>query len=197
MDEDLKVTAIADEEKKESVGEKKKRSSAFYWIRDIIIALVIAILLLQFANPTMVKQMSMMDTLNDGDYIFINKRAYTFGEVEHGDIIVFQTQEKDYKGKPKKLIKRAIALPGDSLKIEDGKVYLNHKLLKEPYIREQYTDGDMPETVMPANKIFAMGDNRADSRDSREADIGFVDMDMLRGQAVFRIYPFDSIGTLK
>lgn len=175
----------------------KKKSSLWYWVRDIAIAVVLALILLQFINPTMVRQESMMNTLNDGDYIFINKQAYRFGEVKHGDIIVFQTQEMDSDGKAKKLIKRAIALPGDTLEITDGKVYLNDKELDEPYIREPYTDGEIERTVVPDNKLFAMGDNRTYSHDSRESDIGFVDMDDLRGKAIFRVYPFGDIGTLK
>lgn len=176
---------------------KKKKSGIWYWIRDIVIAVILALILLQFINPTMVRQESMMETLHDGDYIFINKQAYRFGDVKHGDIIVFQTEELDEKGNPKKLIKRAIALPGDTLEISDGKVYLNDKELSESYIREPYTDGEIERTVVPENKVFAMGDNRAYSHDSRESDIGFIDLDSVKGKAIFRIYPFGDIGIIK
>ena len=176
---------------------KKKRSSLFYWIRDIAIALVIAAILLQFINPTTVRQDSMMNTLNDGDYIFINKQAYNLGKVKHGDIIVFQTEDVDENGREKKLIKRAIALPGETIEIADGEVYVNDEKLDEPYIREPYTDGNIERTVVPDNTVFAMGDNRAYSHDSRESDIGFISMDKLKGKAIFRIYPFGDIGTLK
>lgn len=175
----------------------KKKHGLWYWVRDIAIALVLALILMQFINPTMVRQNSMENTLHDGDYIFINKRAYTFGEIKHGDIIVFHTNEIDEKGNDKKLIKRAIALPGDTLEIADGKVFVNDKELKEDYIKEQYTDGDIERTVVPSNKVFAMGDNRAYSRDSREGDIGFIDFSELRGKAIFRVYPFGDMGILK
>ncbi len=181
----------------ESEKKEEKKGGLWYWVRDIAIAVVLALILLQFINPTMVRQESMMDTLHDGDYIFINKQAYNFGDVKHGDIIVFQTDELDENGKAKKLIKRAIALPGDTLEITGGEVYINDEELNEPYIREQYTDGEIEKTVVPENKVFAMGDNRAYSHDSRESDIGFIDFDDLKGKAIFRIYPFSDIGILK
>lgn len=181
---------------KKGKKKKQKHHGMWYWLRDIAIAVVLALLLMQFINPTMVRQNSMEDTLHDGDYIFINKRAYNFGDVKHGDIIIFHTDEVDEEGNDKKLIKRAIALPGDTLEIKDGKVFLNDEELKEDYLKEQYTDGELKRTVVPDNKLFAMGDNRSYSHDSREDDIGFVDMSELRGKAIFRIYPFGDIGTL-
>lgn len=191
-------TGTADDstEQQES-SEGKKKSGILSWVRDMAIAVVLALILLQFFNPTVVRQESMENTLHDGDYIFINKKAFTFGSLEHGDIIVFHTDELDESGKDKKLIKRAIALPGDAIEITDGKVYLNDKELNESYIKEQYTDGEIERTVVPDNKLFVMGDNRSYSRDSREADIGFVDMDELRGKAIFRIYPFSDIGIIE
>lgn len=186
------------ETKDNSTGENKKnKNSLKYWIRDIVIAVVLAFILMQFINPTMVRQESMESTLHDGDYIFISKRAYSFGDVKHGDIIVFQTDEEDDNGNDKKLIKRAIGLPGDTLEIRDGKVILNGKQLDEDYIKEPYTDEEVAEIQIPEGKLFAMGDNRAASRDSRDPSIGLVDMDELRGKAVFRVYPFGDFGTIK
>lgn len=182
---------------KDSVKDDKKKHSLWYWIRDIAIALVLVLILMQFVNPTMVRQNSMENTLHDGDYIFINKRAYTFGDVKHGDIIIFHTNEVDEKGNDKKLIKRAIALPGDTLEITDGNVYVNDKKLTENYIKEQYTDGEIERTTVPEEKVFAMGDNRSYSHDSREDDIGFIDFSELRGKAIFRMYPFGDMGILK
>lgn len=175
----------------------QKKSSVWYWITDIAIALVLALIIAQFFSPTMVRQNSMEDTLHDGDYIFINKRVYSFTDVKHGDIVIFVTDEEDEDGNPKKLIKRAIALPGDTIEITDGKVYLNDEELIESYIKDGYTDGEIEKVTVPENKLFVMGDNRTYSHDSREQDIGFVDMDSLRGQAIFRLYPFGDIGRLK
>lgn len=197
MSDELNENVESTIEEGETTDNKDKKSGLWYWIRDIAIAVVLALILLQFINPTMVRQESMMDTLHDGDYIFINKQAYNFGEIEHGDIIVFQTDELDEKGNEKKLIKRAIALPGDTLEITGGKVYVNDEEIKEPYLREQYTEGEIERTVVPDNKVFAMGDNREYSHDSRESDIGFIDMGDVKGKAIFRIYPFSDIGTLQ
>lgn len=176
---------------------EKKKNSIWYWITDIAIALVLALIIAQFFSPTMVRQNSMEDTLHDGDYIFINKRIYSFTDVKHGDIVIFVTDEEDENGKPKKLIKRAIALPGDTIEITEGNVYLNDEKLSEDYIKENYTDGEIEKVTVPEDKMFVMGDNRTYSHDSREQDLGFIDMDNLRGKAIFRLYPFGDIGIIK
>lgn len=175
----------------------KKKNSAWYWITDIAIALVLAFIIAQFFSPTMVRQNSMENTLHDGDYIFINKRVYNFTEVKHGDVIIFATDEQDENGNPKKLIKRAIALEGDTIEITGGKVYLNDEELVESYIKDGTTDGEIEKVTVPEDKLFVMGDNRLYSHDSRVQDIGFVDIDDLRGRAIFRMYPFKDIGTIK
>src|SRR5215217_3013611 len=111
---------------------------------------------------------SMVPTLEVGDRVFVNKFVYRFSEPERGDIVVFKSTE----GGEEDLIKRVIGLPGDNVALYDGDVYVNFKRLEEPYIKEPHAGGELPDgsleaTTVPEGNIIVMGDNRANSRDSR------------------------------
>ena len=86
----------------------------------------------------------MENTLHENDYLFISRQAYTlFGDVERGDIIIFPSQLKTSGGKTKTLIKRVIAIPGDTIAIVDQKVILNGEVLEEDYIKDGYTNTEL------------------------------------------------------
>lgn len=166
------------------------------WIKDIVIAVIVALVIIQFIKPTIVKEQSMQPTLYENNYIFLSKQAYLFKEPKAGDIIVFHTDLKTIDGKEKRLIKRIIGLPGDKITIAEGKVYVNDKLLEEPYIMEPYTAGSVDGQIVPEGCLFVMGDNRQHSADSRDPDVGYVQEDKIIGKAVFRLYPFNEIGLI-
>ncbi|MDR0357361.1 MAG: signal peptidase I [Clostridiales Family XIII bacterium] len=167
------------------------------WARDVTIALVIALIVMQFVKPTIVRETSMMNTLHPDDYIFLNKQAYRFGEVKRGDIIVFRSSLEETNGAAKNLIKRVIGTQGDTVSIRNGYVYVNNSKLEESYIKDGYTEGEMNEVTVPENMLFVMGDNRQGSLDSRDPKVGFVSEDALIGRAFFRLYPFNGFGTVK
>ena len=167
------------------------------WAKDILLAVAVAVVILQFIRPTIVKEFSMMDTLHENDYLIVSKQAYLFGKVQYGDIIVFNTNLETTNGEKKRLIKRVIGLPGDTIEIKDGKVYRNEELLTEDYIFEQYTSGLVKPTVIPEGKIFVMGDNRQNSADSRDERIGMVNEKAIYGEAILRLYPLNKIGLFK
>lgn len=166
------------------------------WIKDIVIAVIVAVIILQFIKPTFVKETSMTPTLQEYNFLFLSKQAYRFGEPKQGDIIVFHTKLKTQTGDEKLLIKRVIGLPGDKIRIEDGKVWINGKALDEPYTKDGYTNGSVEEQTVPKDHLFVMGDNRLNSVDSRDPSVGFVKISDVYGKAVFRLYPFNEIGTL-
>ena len=166
------------------------------WAKDIAIAVVVAVCILQFIRPTVVKEHSMLDTLNENDYLIVTKQAYLFKEPAYKDIIVFKSNLTMDNGKPKLLIKRVIGLPGETIEIVDGKVFINGKQLVEEYIKEPFTLGSVGPMIIPEGKIFVMGDNRGNSADSRDERIGLVDEKTIYGEAVFRLYPFDEIGLI-
>lgn len=166
------------------------------WIKDILIAVIVALIILQFIKPTFVRETSMLPTLEEYNFLFLSKQAYRFGEPERGDIIVFHTDLKTIDGSEKMLIKRVIALPGDTITIEDGVVTINGEAQEEPYTMDGYTSGYVKDLVVPEGSLFVMGDNRQNSIDSRDPSVGVIEIDDVYGKAVFRLYPFDEIGLL-
>ncbi len=121
------VSEVSEEEPRQEgkIEKKKKRGSeAMAWIRDIVAAVLIAVIIAQFIQPTIVREHSMQNTLQPNDYLILSKMAYKFGgDVEYGDIVVFKSDVEQENGKKKLLIKRVIAKGGDTIAIADGQVY--------------------------------------------------------------------------
>ncbi len=175
---------------------EKVKSEILEWLKTIGIACILAFFITLFIRPTLVKGYSMYPTLEENDYLIINKRPYTMHEPNKGDIVIFKSHLVQENGKEKDLVKRVVGLPGDKVKVMNGKVYVNDVELKEDYINGDYTDGII-DTIVPNGHIFAMGDNRPNSLDSRDPRVGFVDEDEIIGRAFVRLYPFNKIGLLK
>lgn len=163
------------------------------WIKIIVVSLAIALVITHFIKPTLVHGSSMYPTLEEKDYLIINRVAYNHKEPQRGDIIVFESELLQDNGKKKDLVKRVIGVPGDKVKITDGEVYINGKLQNEPYIHGQQTFGDV-DTTIPNGYIFAMGDNRGNSMDSRDPAVGVVNKNDILGKVIVRLFPFNKIG---
>ena len=127
----------------------------------------------------------------NGERLVVNKFIYRFQQPTKGEVIVFR-----YPRDPSRdFIKRVIAVPGDTIEIKDGRVFVNQKLMNEPYILEK-TLSDYPQATVPEGHVFVMGDNRNNSEDSRFADVGFVPYDLIKGKAVLVFWPVDQLKTL-
>lgn len=166
-------------------------------VRDIILALLLALTISLLVRPTIVKEISMVPTLEENNYLITARQAYRFGEVSRDDIVVFHSNLTDNQGKEKLLIKRIVGIPGDILTITNGDVYRNGNLIQEPYIMggiEGNTNGEIYNYVVPENFVFVMGDNREVSLDSRSEEVGPVRISDIMGKAFFRLYPLDEIG---
>ncbi len=163
----------------------------------IAIALLLAFIIRTFiAEPRYIPSASMVPTLLKNDRLVVEKVSYYLHSPDFGDIVVFNPPEElQRRGYPKDqaFIKRIIGRPGDSLKIKDGKVYLNGQALKENYIAEP-PESPMEEVKIPTDKYFVMGDNRNDSNDSRYW--GFLPRKNIIGRAVFRFWPLNRGGLI-
>ena len=170
------------------------------WVRDIAIAVLIAVMISLLIKPTVVKESSMEPNCYANDYIFLSRLAYKLGKTpQKGDVIVFRTHSEellDDKGKNKLLIKRVIGVPGDTVRVVEGEVYINGEPDEQGYTKDGTTSGYVSETKVPEGKLFCMGDNREVSVDSRSKEVGFVDEDTIVGKAVFRLLPLSKIGVI-
>lgn len=183
---------------KEKVEEKD-----FSWKREIIstiayllVVVALTFLFVQFVGQrTHVNGDSMNATLEDGDNLIVDKLSYRFSDPERYDIIVFpyQYQEKTY------YIKRIIGMPGETVQIIDGMIYIDGEMLNEGYGTEvmQYAGVAADPIELGEDEYFVLGDNRNNSSDSRDPSVGNIKEDQIIGKAFLKIWPLNKLGILK
>lgn len=183
----------------------------------LLMAFALALLIKTFlVQAFFIPSGSMVPTLEPGDRVLVVKVPYWFGDPARGDIIVFRKTDRLGAGEPDRgvvgdfvdwlgeglgfqppahpdYIKRVIGLPGDMVWAKKGEVFVNGKSIEEPYL-EQRT-GDFDKTKVPDGKLFVMGDNRANSLDSR-AGLGFVPIEDVVGKAYLTIWPVARLNLL-
>jgi len=169
-----------------------RRETLNAWLRDVGIAVVASVLIITFLyQPVRVEGTSMQPELRDQDRLFIDKFFFRFEKIDRGDVVVFhypRDPEKSY-------IKRVIGLPGDTVAIRQGRVFIDNQPIDEPYVPRRYRDTrSMGELVVPPDEYFVMGDHRSISSDSR--DFGPVDRDLIYGKATFIYWPADNVGVV-
>jgi len=182
-------------------GEAPKSASrargAVEWVLVIAGALVAALLIKTFLfQAFFIPSASMEPTLHIGDRVLVNKLSYQFGDIERGDLVVFKRPDlaAEAAAAVRDLIKRVIALPGETVEARDGEIYINGEKLDEDYLPTGTISENLPSQVVPAGKIWVMGDNRTNSRDSRV--LGPIDVDTIHGRAFVRIWPLGAFGLL-
>ncbi|MGC8857090.1 MAG: signal peptidase I [Anaerolineae bacterium] len=152
------------------------------FVETITLALLLFIGINTVSARVRVEGFSMQPTLQDGEFVLVNRVAYRFGQPERGDIIVFRDPNNPHG---KDLIKRIIGLPGDTIVIHDGTVSLNGQLLHEDYIAAPPVYSGQWE--VPAGHLFVLGDNRNDSSDSHSW--GLLPIENVIGKAVLIYWP--------
>jgi signal peptidase I len=163
------------------------------WTRDLLFSAIASVLIITFLyQPVRVEGTSMLPRLEDDDRLFINKLVYHMSAIERGDVVVFhypRDPEKSY-------IKRVIALPGDELRIDNGRVWINGIQQRENYVPEQYRDSrSVADTIIPGDCYYVLGDHRSISSDSR--DFGVVERTLIYGKAVFVYWPARDAGAVQ
>lgn len=174
----------------------RAKSEIWEWIKALVIAGVLVVIIRTFIfAPFIVDGPSMQPNFYTGERLIVNELIYSIRKPKHGEVIVFHAPEgKDY-------IKRVIALPGEKVKVENNKVYVNGVALDEDYVREAvaeaaqrgeiYNTPDYSEQTVPEGTFFAMGDNRPQSHDGRA--IGPQPFSKIVGRADFIFWPLKQI----
>jgi signal peptidase I len=168
-------------------------------VETLLLALIVFVLVQLFvAQPYQVQQESMENTLLPNQYVLVDKLTPHFDPYHRGDIVVFNPPanwQEDPTGTP--YIKRIIGLPGDTVEIHDGEVFVNGSKLDEPYVFEHQptqTTGPDASWTLKTDEYFVMGDHRAASQDSRA--FGPITKGSIIGRAWLRYWPMDAFGVL-
>jgi len=168
------------------------RSEIRVWTRDLLIAIGLALVIIVFLyQPVKVEGTSMAPLLSDQERIFINKFVYRFEAISRGDVVVFWYP----LDRSKSFIKRVIGLPGETVEIRQGTLFVDGQAVPEPYVPAMYEDlSDFGPVRVPHDSYFVMGDHRISSNDSRV--FGPVASHFIYGRAVFAYWPVDHFGSL-
>lgn len=192
-EENIKTAGISEEienkkvkkEENENEEEKDVKKEILSWVKIFVGAFIVAYILSNFVIVNArVPSGSMISTINVGDKVIGFRLSYLFSDPKRGDIVMFNAPDKEKTI----YIKRIIGLPGDTIKIENNKLYINGELYEEDYVKNGWSGMTGTFTYeVPKGEYFMMGDNRDHSNDSRAW--GSVKKDEIIAKAIFRYYP--------
>ena len=176
----------------------KKRSTVrtlLEWGGLILAALLIAFVIKTFlVEAFYIPSESMTPTLLVGDRVLVNKLSYDLHDVHRADIVVFKAPPGEETAQIKDLVKRVIGLPGDTIEGKGGQIYINGKLLPEPFLPKGLQSRTFGPQKVPPGHYFVLGDNRQNSKDSTY--FGPINGNLIVGRVFLRIWPVNRIGTL-
>ncbi|MCM3746031.1 signal peptidase I [Paenibacillus pasadenensis] len=196
------------EQQQPASGGSKARKEIFEWIKALAIAAILVWVIRWFLfAPFAVDGPSMQPNFHTGERLIVNKILYEFRKPKPGEVVVFHVPQEG-----RDFIKRVIAVPGDTVRVEGDDVYVNDKKQDEPYLKQAIADAQargelwnqngpnfpnefVPEGKVPEGTFLAMGDNRSNSEDSRR--IGFIPYDQLIGRADLIFWPLNDIQIIK
>ena len=181
---------------KETKPVQEQIKSVLLWIFEILVVVLAAFVLVLFFGQIRTNTgQSMEVTLSDGDHVLIDTLSYRIGSPKRNDIIAFKPNGSNTSHT---YIKRVIGLPGESIQIRDGMIYINGKVYLEKTDYPAITNPGLAseEIKLGVTEYFVLGDNRNNSEDSRYADVGLVDADYIEGRVWLRILPSDSFGRI-
>lgn len=173
----------------------RSTKSAIEWVAVIVGALVVALVVKTFLIQAFyIPSESMVPTLEVGDRVLVNKLSYEFGDIDRGDVIVFDRPGGAGPDGIAELIKRVVALPGETVEGRDDRVYIDGELLEEDYLPEGTITSTFGPEVVPDDSVWVMGDNRAASDDSRRFKA--IPSNSIVGRAFVIIWPVEDVGLL-
>jgi len=180
---------------------KRAVRSAIEWVVIIVAALLVAFVVKTFlVQAFYIPSASMEPQLNIRDRILVNKISYRLHDVNRADLVVFERPDCDQSDPAiKDLVKRVIGLPGDEVEGKEGGVFVNGRRLLENYLPDDQTTGDFGPVKVPPGRLWLMGDNRENSKDSRflcNNGPTFIAEDAVIGRAFVRVFPLQRVGLL-
>ena len=172
---------------------KEFLSDTIKYIIFIVVILVIAVYVVglqQIVGP------SMTPTLRIGDIVILDKLSYRFSEIKRDDIVAL------YYADTKFLVKRVVGLPGETVEFKDNKLYINGKYYEEKYlgddiVTDNFSLEELNYTTIPDDMYLVLGDNRGDSMDSRDSDVGLIPKKDIYGKVRFKIWPINEFKYVK
>lgn len=172
---------------------KEFLSDTIKYIIFIVVILVIAVYVVglqQIVGP------SMTPTLRNGDIVILDKLSYRFSEIKRDDIVAL------YYADTKFLVKRVVGLPGETVEFKDNKLYINGKYYEEKYlgddiVTDNFSLEELNYTTIPDDMYLVLGDNRGDSMDSRDSDVGLISKKDIYGKVRFKIWPINEFKYVK
>lgn len=154
------------------------------WLIPLVAIACAAVINLFFIVNAHISSNSMAPTMESGSFVIGNRLKYVFGEPRQGDVVFFRNEEVSSS----LLVKRVIATPGMRFEMKNGRVYINGKLLDEPYVKEFGSDS-FDEVTVPDNSYIVLGDNRTESNDARRWKDPFITKDQIKAKATFIWFP--------
>ena len=167
------------------------------WVFEIIVTLVFAVLVAISAFQTVTLQESAMEpTYSVGQKFFVNRALYKIKSPKRGDVIVFKTSASDDAALH---IRRVIGLPGETVQIKEGQIYINGNVYEENGAYQEIADGGLADSAitLESGEYFVLGDNRNNSEDSRFSDIGNISKKYIVGKIWFTVSPKSNIGFIR
>ncbi|QJC52304.1 signal peptidase I [Paenibacillus albicereus] len=196
------------QEQQPESGGNKARKEIFEWVKALAIAALLVWIIRWFLfAPFAVDGPSMQPNFHTGERLIVNKILYEMREPKRGEVVVFHVPQEN-----RDFIKRVIALPGDTVRVEGDEVFVNDEKQDEPYLKQAIAEAQakgelwnqtgpnfpnelVTEGTVPADSFLAMGDNRSNSEDSRR--IGYIPYDQLIGRADVIFWPLNDIQIIK
>lgn len=165
-------------------------------IKYIIFILVILVIAVYVVGLQQIVGPSMTPTLRNGDIVILDKLSYRFSEIKRDDIVAL------YYADTKFLVKRVVGLPGETVEFKDNKLYINGKYYEEKYlgddiVTDNFSLEELNYTTIPDDMYLVLGDNRGDSMDSRDSDVGLIPKKDIYGKVRFKIWPINEFKYVK
>lgn len=177
-----------------------KRNSLSALVQTLIyfgVLMAIVLLIQRFViQPVRVEGSSMQPCLHNKDYVLLEKISYYVKDPKRFDVVVFETYQNN---KNKYYVKRIIGLPGETVQIKSGQIYINGVLLSEQYGKDSYIETEgiaSTPIVLGSGEYFVLGDNRNNSKDSRSSSVGLIKRKSIVGKAWCRIWPLNDISMI-